>query len=156
MKFALMSRNKISLLVLIVLLAGVGIYGWRAYNRKVTPIKNESPAFTVSSEEIIRQFETGDSAITTKYAGKLVLVTGITKQVDKDEKGFYTVVLGDTSSMSSVRCAMDSLFAADVNMLQKGQATSIKGMFTGFQKDETGLLGSDIILNRCVIESKIK
>lgn len=149
-----MQRNTIGLLVLIVLITGVGIYGWLAYNRKVEPIKNDLPAFTVSAEEIISEFETNDSIPTNKYLGKLIQVSGITKQVDKDDQGFYTVVLGDTSSMSSVRCAMDSVFASAVNTLQQGQVTGVKGIFTGYQKDDTGLLGSDIILNRCVIELK--
>lgn len=152
MKFAAMQRNTIGLLVIIALITGVGIYGWRAYNRKVESIKNELPAFTVSAEQIIREFETNDAIPAKKYSGKLILVTGILKQVDKDDKGFYTVVLGDTSSMSSVRCAMDSAFASAVDILHKGQTTAVKGMFTGYQKDETGLLGSDIIMNRCVIE----
>jgi hypothetical protein len=54
--------------------------------------------------------------------------------------------------MSAVRCAMDTLFTNELMTLKKDQTITIKGMFTGFQKDDTGLLGSDIILNRCVIE----
>jgi hypothetical protein len=35
--------------------------------------------------------------------------------------------------------------------LQQGAVITIKGAITGFSKDETGLLGSDVQLNRCVI-----
>jgi hypothetical protein len=146
-----MQRNKIGVLILAVLIIASAIFGWREYYRKNEPVVNMTPAFIVTAEQIVKEFEANDSVPAKKYTGKLIAVSGNIKQVDKDEQGYFTVVLGSEGSMSSVRCAMDSLYASDVQTLQKGQPATIKGMFTGFQKDESGLLGSDIILNRCVI-----
>lgn len=147
-----MQRSKIGMLVLIVLVIVSAIFGWKEYTRKNEPVKNLKPAFKVSAPQIIKEFEANDSLPARKYLGKLIAVNGIIKTIDKDSQGYFTVVLGNPVSMSSVRCAMDSLFASEVLSLKKDQTITIKGMFTGFQKDETGLLGSDIILNRCVIE----
>jgi hypothetical protein len=147
-----MQRRKIGMLVLGVLIIISAIFGWKEYTRKNEPVKNLKPAFEVSAPQIIKEFEINDSLPARKYLGKLIAVNGVIKTIDKDNHGFFTVVLGNAASMSSVRCAMDSLFASEVLSLKKDQTITIKGMFTGFQKDETGLLGSDIILNRCVIE----
>ncbi len=148
-----MRRNRTGFLVLAIIIIIAAIFGWREYTRKNEPVKNLKPSIEVSASRMIKEFEANDSLPAKKYLGKLVAVNGIVKKIDKDEQGFFTVVLGDAGSMSSVRCAMDSLFASEVVNLKKDQTITVKGMFTGFQKDETGLLGSDIILNRCVIET---
>ncbi|MEO6001282.1 MAG: hypothetical protein ABIN89_30805 [Chitinophagaceae bacterium] len=147
-----MPRKRIVVLLFFTLLILSAVWVLKEYNRKVESLKNTKPDIEVTAEQLIKEFEAGDSLPSKKYSGKLIAVVGVINQVDKDDHGFFTLVLGSSNSMSSVRCAMDSVFASDIHSLQKGQATTVKGMFTGYQKDETGLLGSDIILNRCVVE----
>ena len=114
------------LLVAVVLGIGAAIYGYKEFNRK------------------------SEKAATLKYGGKIIQVAGLVKKVDKDEQGNFTVVIGDNSSLSSVRCSIDSLFSKDVTALQLNAPAFLKGVCTGFNADEMGL-GSDVILNRCVI-----
>jgi hypothetical protein len=47
---------------------------------------------------------------------------------------------------------MDSVHNNEAAILQKGTHATMKGICTGFNKDE--LLGSDVILIRCVVDSK--
>lgn len=61
------------------------------------------------------------------------------KEVIKDDKGFYTVVLGDTASMSSVRCAFDSVHNSEAAG-NSGRVIALKGICSGFNADE--MLGS--------------
>ena len=75
-------------------------------------------------------------------------MNGIIKGIEK-EGNEATIILGDTSSMSSVRCSMDTTNTANIASHKEGQLIKITGACTGFNKDE--LLGSDVILNRCVI-----
>jgi tRNA_anti-like len=82
-----------------------------------------------------------------------VAVKGMVKSVTKIENTF-TVVMGDTADMSSVRCLIDSMHVEGVSGLQRGATVTIKGALTGFKKDETGLLGSDVELNRCVLQQE--
>ena len=107
----------------------------------------------VSAINVIHEYEANDSASNQKYLGKIVEVDGNIKKIEADDKGFYTIVLGDTSSLSSVRCSMDSTHQKDAAKLVAGSSTTVRGSCTGFNKDELGL-GSDVILNRCVIISK--
>lgn len=84
----------------------------------------------------------------------IVAVTGKIKDVTRDEKGFYTISLGDTTETSSVRCAIDSVYNEKANATHRGEDIIIQGAITGFNKDD--LLGSDVILNRCAIVSSNK
>jgi hypothetical protein len=73
----------------------------------------------------------------------------VLKEATADDKGFYTLALGDEGSMSSVRCSVDSLYTADAAALSTGKTVKVKGVCSGFTADE--LLGSDVTLVRCAI-----
>lgn len=146
-----MSRRTYIILAVLAVAAAIGSYAWREFNRTNENLSGVRPAATVNAAALIGEFEANDSAANARYLGKIVQVDGMVKQVDKDDEGKYTVVLGDTASMSSVRCAMDSTYASAAASLQRGAPVKIKGAFTGFKRDDTGLLGSDVEMNRAVI-----
>lgn len=128
---------------------------WKAYdefNRTNKDILSVKADTKISAMNLIHEYEANDSASNQKYLGKIVEVDGNVKEIKADDNGFYTIVLGDTSSLSSVRCAMDSTHQKDAAKLVPGSSTTVRGSCTGFNKDELGL-GSDVILNRCVIVS---
>jgi hypothetical protein len=147
-----MHTRQIFILIVIVVLVGGGIYGWNEYHRSNKSLLNVNPAFRVNAEQLVGEFEKSDSLAEHKYLGKILAVQGKIKQIEKDPAGNYTLVLGSPASMTSVRCAIDSTYKNEVASLKETSDISIKGMVTGYQKDETGLLGSDIKLNRCIIE----
>ena len=146
-----MSKKSIVILAILVVVAASAIYGWNEYHRKNDDLSGIKPAYSVAAVQLINEFNQNDSTANARYLGKVVSVNGMVKGVEKDEEGKYTVVLGDTTDMSSVRCAMDSTHAADATGLRRGQSVEVKGSFTGFKKDDTGLLGSDVELNRAVV-----
>lgn len=142
-------KRRILLAVLLVVIAG-SIYVVREYNRKNVDVEKERAAFIVRAVDLIREFTDNDSAATTRYVGKIISVTGFVKTLNRDERGYYTVSLGDTTSLSSVRCSIDSMYSARVSSVKPGMTLMIKGSCTGYDSDE--LLGLDVIVNRCVIE----
>ena len=148
-----MKRKKIIwtvVFILLVLIAGGGYYAYTEYNRKNKDLKHEKAAFSLAANDLIAEFAANEKASNSKYLGKVVEVSGTIKDIVKDEKGYYTIVLGDTSSMSSVRCSMDSAHNADAGLVSTGNPVSMKGICTGYMADE--LLGSDVILNRAVLK----
>ena len=147
-------KKKILVFTLIVLIAGsaIGVYAYKEYNRKAIDISLSAPDFKDSALNLLTEFESSDSLAGKKYVGKLLLVDGVVKEISTDDKGFYTVALGDSTSMTSVRCSMDSLFQNNQVNLTKGQSVSIKGVCSGYNSDE--LLGSDLILVRCAVAEK--
>lgn len=137
--------------VLLVLIIAVAIFGFEEFNRKPKDLTGLKPTVTVSAVDFIKDFSKDDKAAEGKYIDKVVEVKGIVKEAKKDEKGFYTIVLGDTSAMSSVRCSMDGDHSDAFKNLSRGNNLSVKGICTGYNADE--FLGSDVILNRAVINN---
>lgn len=146
----LIKRRKI-ILILILLDIGFGVWqGFTEYNRTNKDISNVKADIKIEATDLIKQYESNDSSANKKFLDKITEITGPVKEVSKDEAGYYTVILGDTTSMSSVRCSMDSVHQDDAAHLTAGSSVVVRGVCTGFNKDEMGL-GSDVILNRCVI-----
>lgn len=145
-----MSGKKRILLAVLLIIVAAGIYIYKEYNRTNVNISTEKPAFTVSASELIIAFSGDDSIAGRKYVGKIISVTGMVKNVYQDDRGYYTLSLGDTSSMSSVRCSVDSMYTKRAASIKPGMNVVVKGNCTGYNEDE--LLGLDVIVNRCVIE----
>ena len=150
-----MKRRKKLFIILGIVLTCVGAIAWyvyKEYNRVHEDTANLEPDYSISAVQLIKDFESNEKSSNEKYWNKVIRVEGMVKDVRPDDRGFYSVVLGDTASMSSVRCSMDSVHNKDAAALEKGAVAMMKGICTGFNADE--LLGSDVILVRSVVEIK--
>ena len=142
---------KIILGIVLLLMVSGGLYAYKEFTRKVKDLTHVKAGVTMDANQLLTVFEASEADGNSKYLDKIIAVSGKVKSVEKNNQGHFTVVLGDETSMSSVRCSMDSLHQQDVASLIPGTAITMKGACTGFNKDE--LLGSDVILNRCVVEN---
>lgn len=124
-----------------------GIYVYREFTRGVSSIVNKKPDFELSALQLIDQFE-NDSLASAKYSGKLVGVNGNIKSVEMTANSMM-LFLGNASQTSSVRCFLDSMNSVRYQALQPNSTISLKGICAGYIEDP--LLGSDIILNRCIV-----
>jgi uncharacterized protein (DUF1330 family) len=148
-----MKRKKIILLLLLLAAAAVAWYGYKEYTRINKDLAFAKADFVLAATDLIKEYESNDSVSAKKYNGKILEINGQVKAVEKDDKGYYTVVIGDNTSMSAIRCAIDSLHNDKATGLINKSSVSVRGACTGYNKDEMGL-GSDIILNRCVLINK--
>ncbi|MBS1665889.1 MAG: hypothetical protein JST58_00780 [Bacteroidetes bacterium] len=148
-----MKKRIIIIACIAVAAIAAGLYGWHEYFRPNVDVAAVKPAYHISTNNLLNEFSKDDSDATKKYLGKIIAVDGKVKKVEKDEKGYYTIVLGTDDNSSSVRCAADTLHMQSIASLKEGSAVSVKGIFTGYNKDETGLLGSDIEVSRSVINN---
>lgn len=141
--------------VVVVLILGsvVAYYGYREYNRKAESSDKLEATFEITADALLQEFTENEKAATEKYAGKVLLVDGLLKTIDTDDKGYNTVVLGNSASPSSVRCNIDTSFTIEKNKLQFNVPIAVKGICIGFNTDELGL-GADVLLNRCIIIQK--
>lgn len=139
-------------LIVALIATAAGFYGYSEFNRKNKNLHDVEAVVHLKSADIITQFASDEKKAMTAYSGKAIAISGTVKTIDKDEKGFYTIVLGNNESMSSVRCSIDSTESLQAATIQGNATISIKGMCTGYNADEMGL-GADVILNRCVIET---
>jgi hypothetical protein len=136
--------------VLIAIVVGV-FYGYREYTRTNKKLNNVKPDFGVTADALIKEFETADSIAFEKYDEKVIEVTGPVKSLNVEN---FTILLGDSSKLSVVKCELDTSFRKDATLPPVGTTIAIKGLFVGFEKDE--LLGTDISLKRCVLAVKTK
>ncbi|HYH15645.1 MAG TPA: hypothetical protein VD794_10510 [Flavisolibacter sp.] len=139
-------KRTLVFLFIIGLLALAIWQGYRYFYRPPKDLSTAKAAVTLSSTQLIQAFESDSAKANQLYLGKIIAVEGSIKSVDEEEG--VTIVLGNPASMSSVRCSMDTSKKMDWGSLEKGRKVVIKGNCTGFTSDE--LLGSDVILNRCV------
>ncbi|HEY6502975.1 MAG TPA: hypothetical protein VIZ28_03280 [Chitinophagaceae bacterium] len=145
-----MTKKRIILAAVAIAVISGGWYGYKEYTRKVKDLSKVKAQVQMRATDLITSFEKSEKEANVLYLDKVIAVTGKIKTVENDGKGSYSVVLGEENSMSSVRCSMDTTYQQDVASLPAGIVITIKGVCTGFNTDE--LLGSDVILNRCVVE----
>ncbi|ANE50536.1 OB-fold protein [Flavisolibacter tropicus] len=139
-------KRTLVFLFIIVLLAVAVWQGYRYFYSAPKDLRTAKAAATLSTTQLIQAFESDSAKANQMYLGKIIAVEGAIKSVDEEEG--VTIVLGEPASMSSVRCSMDTSHRKEWGSLEKGRKVIIKGNCTGFNSDE--LLGSDVILNRCV------
>jgi len=143
-------RLIIGLTILVALAAGAG-YAYHEYYRPHVSMANATSDFDSEAVALIREFESNEAKANKKYLSKVLIVQGMVKAVDS--AGGWVISLGDTITQTSVRCLMDSLFRGTSPAIVRGNQISIKGYCTGFNADE--LLGSDVLLDRCVLHKTI-
>ena len=146
-----MSRKRLVVIIIAVLIISGGYYAWSEYNRGVKDLGSVDADMSADAALLIKDFTANEGTANKKYQDKIVAVKGMIKGIEKIDNTF-TIVMGDTTDMSSVRCLVDSTHVEGVSKLKRGSIITIKGALTGFKKDETGLLGSDVELNRCVLQ----
>jgi hypothetical protein len=144
-----MKKRTILFIVFAVLITLIGLFVYREYNRENENLSQTSADVEVTAAKLIADFEANDSAANVLYRNKILLVKGIVKNFDT-VAGTRTIVLGDSLSMSSVRCLLESGAPALTAGFSVGQPIQIKGAITGFKKDDLGI-GADVELNRCVV-----
>ena len=102
-----MKKKKIIKYVLLPFLLIIGfavLYFYKEYNRVHKDTARLQPDYSLKAASMITEFENDELLSNKKFWDKVVRVDGIVKDVLKDDRGLYSIVLGDTSAMSSVRC----------------------------------------------------
>ena len=141
-----MRRSMVFLLVIALLAFAV----WRGYHyfyKAPESLSTKKATATLSATQLIQAFESDSAKANQAYLGKVIAVEGTIRTIEQEDG--VTIVLGEESSMSSVRCSMDTSQKKEWSELTKGKKVLIKGNCTGYTSDE--LLGADVILNRCVL-----
>jgi hypothetical protein len=125
----------------------VGILGYLEYNRKLPDLKGLKPAFTLTSADLIRAFETDENKATAKYADEIISIHGIIGGIELTDSG-ATARLEVEDSMASVACHFEKNAMPGNPAPVKGDSINVKGVCSGYLMD--------VIMIRCVIENNKK
>jgi len=140
------------LLRIAVILAAIGAVAaalvWKFYiNKPHEDIENATPAYSMATEEIWKQYNSDLKNADSLYTGKIIELTGKLNRTDKSDTLVYAVFVMEVDSMfgdKSVRCEMLQKYNNEASALPKDAPVKIKGFCTGF--DQT-----DIKFNKCSI-----
>lgn len=143
--------KKITLILLLFILAAGGFYAYTEYHRTNEDLKSRKAERNADAASLIAAFEKDSASANKNYVDKLVAVTGRVKSIDAEENPVI-IALGEPDQMSSVQCSMDSAYASEYKTVKEGDHLRIKGMCIGGETQE--LFGTDVKLNRCVLEIK--
>ncbi len=131
---------KVLKIVLVIAIIGA-LVGYYMYNKPVSGLENETPAFTMKADELFTSFESDEASANKKYIGKIIQVSGNVQSVNHDEDGKTSYTLQTAGGMFGVICRIDSL-NSNVLGVSVGQSISMKGECTGMLMD--------VVLVRCV------
>jgi hypothetical protein len=117
-----MKKNRNKILLLFALSAAIigGILFFYVYKGH-RDISSEEASFTISVDELHKQFQTNDSLANASYADQTILVSGLVTSFDPDKKALIVD---------------EKLFLTfnsnEVLNLQSNQPVKIKGRFVGY------------------------
>ncbi len=131
--------KKYIVLIAVVITAVIAIYLYREYNRTPESAADQH-AIKISSDQLIKEFRRDDSVAHKKYVQQVIEISGTPSSVEQEA----VTVLVFSDSDYSIRCTMEK------QMQFSPGSISIRGFYTGFNKDD--LLGTDILLNRCILK----
>lgn len=136
------------LFVIVGVLVVAVLYGLKEYFRTNKDLAGEKPVASLKAPELIKAFDTDSAGSNRRYVNQVIAVSGIVTAV-QDKENPVVVTLGETGTLSSVQCSMDSTHAADLSGIKIGKTLSVKGLCTGALQEE--IFGTDVVLNRCVV-----
>jgi len=141
--------NKLLKIALIV--AAIGLVAaalvWKFYvNKPHQDIENAAPAYSMTAEEIWKQFTTDEQKSGLTYNDKVIELTGIVGRVADHDSLVTVAFIMEADSMfgdKSISCEMLKKYNDEAKALSKGSTVKIKGYCAGF-------IG-DLKLNKCSI-----
>ena len=139
------------LLKIALILAGIGLVAaalvWKFYiNKPHEDIENATPAYSMTTEEIWKQFNTNEKTSDSLYNDKVIELTGIVGRIVNNDTLVTVAFVMEADSMfgdKSISCEMLPKYNEDAKALTKGASVKIKGYCAGF-------IG-DIKFNKCSI-----
>ena len=126
-------RTKLIYAITVVALTALGGYYYvfvyaKTHHRNVQSEK----AITILADSLSAHFQADEKNANTLYLNKALSVTGTILNIDKNQEGKITLLLGHTDSFSNVSVTLTSTTA----IVQKiGESITIKGVCTGALSD---------------------
>jgi DNA/RNA endonuclease YhcR with UshA esterase domain len=134
-----------------IIFIGALYYGIREFTRTHVSLDNIKPVASLTVGELLTAFSQDEKATNEMYAEKVLQVKGLVSEIEiDDEDGSIDVYLEDELTDGNVICEMSETSYDKAKALKIGDIVTIKGVCAGYMADD--ILGSDVILVRCVIE----
>ena len=136
-----MKKRKHIISGLLLLIAAASGFGYYWYNKKPADTRTQTAFMELTAEKLLSEFRQDEAAATTRYADRLLIVSGKLRMVETDTAGQATAYLDAGDPLSSVICSFYIDESGKVQKIAPGTIVRVKGICTGML--------TDVILNRC-------
>lgn len=139
------TRKKIIILFLLATAVIAGAAGFYFYNKGPVNIKS-SEAIKMEAAALYQVFSKDSAQARKTYADKILEVSGIIKQISKNQQNQVIVMLQTNEAGAFINCTLEE----DKPSLIENKPVSLKGICTGMGMGDAdlGILG-DVYLIRC-------
>ena len=121
--------KKLLIFTLVILVAGgIGIY--LIFTEKFEDTGTQAAAFTVTADELIKEFQQNDSVANKKYAEKMISVNGKIMETEAADSTI-NIKMMDTLTGSYIIFAFQEQHLKEAKQLKEGDMVSIKGSCSG-------------------------
>lgn len=132
--------KRIIIIILAIALVG-GIIAYQMYNKPHKDMTSAESDISIEASELLKAFETDESAANQQYNDKVIAVSGKVADVS-NEDGIVKVTLDAGNPLGGVICQLDELSEHDRTDFETGETVTLKGLCTGYLMD--------VVLVRCV------
>jgi hypothetical protein len=136
----------IAIIIVIGLISAVLVWKF-VINMPHSDIENTTPAYTLSTQELWKQYNQELKLSDSLYTGKVIEITGNLSKADKVDSLVYLVFVMEPDpdfGDKTIRCEMLSKYNGDASAILANTAIKVKGFCSGY--DQT-----DIKFNKCSI-----
>ena len=114
------------------------------FNMKHTDMAKAKPDFVITASLLQKDFESDETAASTKYINKIIEVNGKITSVKPGENNILSISLATDSDMTSIICTFPAI--TDTSKFKVGDDITLRGECSGFLMD--------VLLNNCALISK--
>ena len=94
-------------------------------------VQSKTPSYTLSADQLYREYESNEVAADEKYKGKIVIVSGKIQDIGKDIMDEPYIVIGGEGFLDGVQCSFAKSQESSIARLSKGQNVKVKGEVSG-------------------------
>lgn len=146
-------KKSIKLILAVLALAIiVAFIGFKFVNKPVNDYAEKEVNANFHFAQIMDKVS-NDTASLSELKDKLVGIDGDIKSI-KNEANAITIELGDTNTMSSIICQIDTRYTKEFNQLKPGEHIALKGIITGYTIDTDLGFGNTVEMNYCTKNTK--
>ena len=131
---------KIVLILAFIVLIAAGLVWKFVINKPHADIENSTPAYTLSTQEIWKQYNQSIKLSDSLYTGKVIEITGKLSKIDKVDSLVYVVFVMEPDpdfGNKTIRCEMLHKYNNATVALPENAVIKVKGYCAGY--DQTDL-----------------
>jgi tRNA_anti-like len=139
--------KKLMIIAVVGLAIAFGVYKYSM--RAVADVSNDQAKINTTFADINSKINNNDTAALNSYTNQIISVSGNVRSITKGDSTI-TISIGDTSSMNTVECQIDSRHQQDFAARKENETIAIKGVCAGNSIDDLELGGS-VQMKNCVL-----